>query len=57
MKLLYFSPPAYVFFLQFPEIEEAAVSFTIKEESPDEALWISDSAGQVGELKNKEYFV
>ncbi|XP_061587876.1 zinc finger protein 835-like isoform X1 [Cololabis saira] len=28
--------------IKFPEIEDAAVSFTIKEESPDEALWSSD---------------
>ncbi|KAM6919202.1 uncharacterized protein FYW49_008721 [Xenentodon cancila] len=28
--------------IKFPEIEDAAVSFTIKEESPDEALWNSD---------------
>ncbi|KAM8838978.1 uncharacterized protein ACB058_015555 [Synchiropus picturatus] len=30
--------------VKFPELEDATVSFTIKEESPDEALWISDSA-------------
>ncbi|KAL3988857.1 hypothetical protein ACER0C_013175 [Sarotherodon galilaeus] len=34
--------------MKFPEIEDATVSFTIKEESPDEALWISDSAGPIG---------
>nr|XP_020441814.1 zinc finger protein 510-like [Monopterus albus] len=34
--------------IKFPEIEDAAVSFTIKEESPDEPLWISDSAGAIG---------
>lgn len=34
--------------MKFPEIDDAAVSFTIKEESPDEALWISDSAGPIG---------
>ncbi|KAM9844963.1 uncharacterized protein ACBR49_011721 [Aulostomus maculatus] len=34
--------------IKFPEIEDATVSFTIKEESPDEALWISDSAEPVG---------
>ncbi|XP_070830112.1 zinc finger protein 91-like [Chaetodon trifascialis] len=34
--------------IKFPEIEDAAVSFTIKEESPDETLWISDSAGPIG---------
>ncbi|XP_028283653.1 zinc finger protein 135-like [Parambassis ranga] len=33
---------------KFPEIEDAAMSFTIKEESPEEALWISDSAGPIG---------
>ncbi|XP_060940540.1 uncharacterized protein LOC133018237 [Limanda limanda] len=30
------------------EMEDAAVSFTIKEESPDEPLWISDTAGPMG---------
>ncbi|KAM9719848.1 uncharacterized protein ACNS7B_020503 [Menidia menidia] len=30
--------------IKFPDIEEATVSFSIKEESPDEALWISDSS-------------
>ncbi|KAF0046680.1 RB-associated KRAB zinc finger protein-like isoform X2 [Scophthalmus maximus] len=34
--------------IKFPEIEDAAISFTIKEESPDEPLWISDTAGPVG---------
>ncbi|XP_033181524.1 zinc finger protein 28-like [Mastacembelus armatus] len=34
--------------IKFPEIEDAAVSFTIKEESPDEPLWISDSVGPIG---------
>ncbi|XP_042284500.1 zinc finger protein 891-like [Thunnus maccoyii] len=34
--------------IKFPEIEDATVSFTIKEESPDEALWISDSAELIG---------
>lgn len=34
--------------IKFPEIEDAADSFTIKEESPDETLWISDSAGPIG---------
>ncbi|KAM4729136.1 uncharacterized protein FYW61_011900 [Anableps anableps] len=34
--------------LKFPEIEESSVSFTIKEESPDEALWISDSSVAIG---------
>ncbi|KAM9323667.1 uncharacterized protein KZ484_021731 [Pholidichthys leucotaenia] len=34
--------------IKFPEIEDANVSFSIKEESPDEALWISDSAGLMG---------
>ncbi|XP_047446551.1 zinc finger protein 2-like [Mugil cephalus] len=33
--------------IKFPEIEEASVSFTIKEESPDEALWISESVGPI----------
>ena len=31
-------------------MEDAAVSFTIKEESPDEPLWICDTAGPIGEL-------
>ncbi|XP_030015371.1 zinc finger protein 16-like [Sphaeramia orbicularis] len=34
--------------MKFPDIEDAAVSFPIKEESPDEPLWISDSAEPVG---------
>ncbi|XP_040910541.1 zinc finger protein interacting with ribonucleoprotein K-like isoform X2 [Toxotes jaculatrix] len=34
--------------IKFPEIEDATVSFTIKEESPDEPLWISDAAGPIG---------
>ncbi|KAF7657906.1 hypothetical protein LDENG_00020580 [Lucifuga dentata] len=34
--------------IKFPDIEDTTVSFTIKEESPDEALWISDSAEPVG---------
>ncbi|XP_047198023.1 zinc finger protein with KRAB and SCAN domains 1 [Hippoglossus stenolepis] len=34
--------------IKFPEMEDAAVSFTIKEESPDEPLWISDTAGPIG---------
>ncbi|XP_049455199.1 RB-associated KRAB zinc finger protein-like [Epinephelus fuscoguttatus] len=34
--------------IKFPDIDDATVSFTIKEESPDEALWISDSAGPIG---------
>ncbi|XP_014864683.1 PREDICTED: uncharacterized protein LOC106931210 [Poecilia mexicana] len=34
--------------LKFPEIEGSSVSFTIKEESPDEALWMSDSAAAIG---------
>ncbi|KAM7379718.1 hypothetical protein PAMP_005249 [Pampus punctatissimus] len=34
--------------IKFPEIDDAAVSFTIKEESPDEALWISDSVELIG---------
>uniref|UniRef100_A0AAQ6IKB3 C2H2-type domain-containing protein n=2 Tax=Anabas testudineus TaxID=64144 RepID=A0AAQ6IKB3_ANATE len=34
--------------MKFPDIEGAAVSFTIKEESPDEPIWISDSAGSIG---------
>ncbi|CAB1426918.1 unnamed protein product [Pleuronectes platessa] len=29
-------------------MEDVAVSFTIKEESPDEPLWISDTAGPMG---------
>ncbi|XP_070701065.1 zinc finger protein 208-like [Pempheris klunzingeri] len=33
--------------LHFPEIDDATVSFTIKEESTEE-LWISDSAGPTG---------
>ncbi|KAK2822781.1 hypothetical protein Q5P01_022846 [Channa striata] len=36
--------------MKFPDIEDAAVSFTIKEESPDEPLWISDSAGPMGSV-------
>lgn len=36
--------------IQFPDIEDASVSFTIKEESPDEALWISESVGPISEL-------
>ncbi|MEQ2238454.1 hypothetical protein ILYODFUR_033195, partial [Ilyodon furcidens] len=32
----------------FPEIEGSSVSFTIKEESPDEALWISDATAAIG---------
>ncbi|KAM9349543.1 uncharacterized protein ABDE67_009271 [Symphorus nematophorus] len=34
--------------IKFPDIDDAAVSFTIKEESPDETLWISDSAVPIG---------
>ncbi|XP_068457180.1 zinc finger protein Xfin-like [Clinocottus analis] len=34
--------------IKFPDIDDAAVSFTIKEESPDEMLWISDSVGPIG---------
>ncbi|TDH05646.1 hypothetical protein EPR50_G00124460 [Perca flavescens] len=34
--------------IKFPDIDDATVSFTIKEESPDEMLWISDSAGPIG---------
>ncbi|XP_029380039.1 zinc finger protein 436-like isoform X2 [Echeneis naucrates] len=34
--------------MKFPEIEDATVSFTIKEESPDEPLWISDATGPIG---------
>ncbi|XP_029930361.1 zinc finger protein 37A-like [Myripristis murdjan] len=34
--------------IKFPEIEDTAVSFTIKEESPDEVLWTSSSAEAVG---------
>ncbi|CAK6977467.1 zinc finger and SCAN domain-containing protein 20-like [Scomber scombrus] len=34
--------------IKFPDIEDSSVSFTIKEESPDEALWISDSAELIG---------
>ncbi|XP_072220513.1 uncharacterized protein [Leuresthes tenuis] len=34
--------------IKYAEIEDATASFTIKEESPDEALWISDSAGPTG---------
>ncbi|GLD50752.1 uncharacterized protein AKAME5_000390000 [Lates japonicus] len=34
--------------IKFPEIEDATVSFTIKEESPDEPLWISDAPGPIG---------
>ncbi|CAJ1072872.1 zinc finger protein 252-like [Xyrichtys novacula] len=34
--------------MKFPEITDATVSFTIKEESPDETLWISDPAGPIG---------
>ncbi|XP_039999567.1 zinc finger protein 160-like isoform X2 [Xiphias gladius] len=34
--------------VKFRETEEATVSFTIKEESPDEPLWISDAAGPIG---------
>ncbi|XP_041849107.1 zinc finger protein 510-like isoform X2 [Melanotaenia boesemani] len=34
--------------IKFPEIEGATASFTIKEESPDEALWLSDSTGSTG---------
>ncbi|KAM3604986.1 uncharacterized protein V6R79_019025 [Siganus canaliculatus] len=33
--------------IKFPDIEDAAVSFTIKEESPDESLWIGDSSGPI----------
>ncbi|XP_054481128.1 zinc finger protein 287-like [Anoplopoma fimbria] len=33
--------------IKFPDIDDATVSFTIKEESPDEMLWISDSAGTI----------
>lgn len=50
--LLYFSPSLLnPLLLQFPEMDEATVSFTIKEETPDETLWIRDSAGQVGKYK------
>uniref|UniRef100_UPI003AAD53E4 uncharacterized protein n=1 Tax=Centroberyx gerrardi TaxID=166262 RepID=UPI003AAD53E4 len=34
--------------MKFPEIEDATLSFTIKEESPDEVLWSSDSAEPIG---------
>ncbi|XP_034039645.1 zinc finger protein 2 homolog [Thalassophryne amazonica] len=34
--------------MKFPEIEEAGFSFTIKEESPDETLWISDATEPTG---------
>ncbi|CAN9502767.1 unnamed protein product [Ophioblennius macclurei] len=34
--------------MKFPEMEDGTVSFTIKEESPDEALWISDATGAMG---------
>ncbi|KAK5860353.1 hypothetical protein PBY51_021838 [Eleginops maclovinus] len=34
--------------IKFPDIDEATVSFTIKEESPDEMLWISESARPIG---------
>lgn len=34
--------------IKFPEIEDATLSFTIKEESPDETLWIGDSTGPIG---------
>ncbi|XP_037313427.2 zinc finger protein 8-like isoform X2 [Pungitius pungitius] len=35
--------------VQFSDVDAAAaVSFTIKEESPDEMLWISDSAAPIG---------
>ncbi|KAG7526413.1 zinc finger protein 615-like [Solea senegalensis] len=34
--------------IKFPEIEDAAVSFSIKEESPDEPLWISEATGPIG---------
>lgn len=37
-------------------MDEATVSFTIKEESPDETLWIRDSAGQVGKYKSPGLF-
>eukprot|EP00066_Takifugu_rubripes_P028586 XP_011617852.1 PREDICTED: uncharacterized protein LOC105418811 isoform X2 [Takifugu rubripes] len=33
---------------KFSEIEGATVSFTIKEESPNETLWISESVGLGG---------
>nr|XP_040026329.1 uncharacterized protein LOC120815598 [Gasterosteus aculeatus aculeatus] len=34
--------------IKFSDVDGAAVSFTIKEESPDEMLWISDSAAPIG---------
>ncbi|XP_029309134.1 uncharacterized protein LOC115022306 [Cottoperca gobio] len=34
--------------VKFPDIDGATVSFTIKEETPDEMLWISDSARPIG---------
>lgn len=34
--------------IKFPEIADDSVSFTIKEESPDETLWITDPAGPIG---------
>ncbi|XP_031726543.1 uncharacterized protein LOC116396219 [Anarrhichthys ocellatus] len=34
--------------IKFPDIDDSTVSFTIKEESPDEMLWVSESAGPIG---------
>ncbi|XP_034742745.1 zinc finger and SCAN domain-containing protein 32-like [Etheostoma cragini] len=33
--------------IKFPDIDDATYPFTIKEESPDEMLWISDPAGPI----------
>ncbi|XP_061652530.1 zinc finger protein 239-like isoform X2 [Phyllopteryx taeniolatus] len=37
--------------IKCPEMEDANVSFAIKEESPDEALWIRDPAGSGSSLQ------
>lgn len=34
--------------MKFPDLHDNTVPFTIKEENPDESLWISDSAQTVG---------
>ncbi|XP_032362865.1 zinc finger and SCAN domain-containing protein 5A [Etheostoma spectabile] len=34
--------------IKFPDIDDATYPFTIKEESSDEMLWISDPAGPIG---------
>ncbi|KAF6724274.1 Zinc finger protein 500 [Oryzias melastigma] len=38
--------------MKFHQVEDAAASFPIKEESPDEALWISDPAGPAVQFCN-----